>query len=69
MDESENQFFFPCDTHNFRTSYACGGNAGVMLLFDWLAFAVKLALVGSFTARVPNCLVRFGTARRKVKVQ
>jgi len=52
-----------------RTISVPSTRAGLMLLFDWLAFPVKLTLVGSFTARVPNCLVRFGTARRKVKVQ
>jgi len=45
--------------------------AQVTLSFDWLAFAVKVTLVGSCSgkiARVPNWLVRFGTAYREVKV-
>ena len=46
--------------------------AMVTLSSDWLAFAVKLVLVGNLTreiSRVPNWLVRLGTAYCEAKGQ
>jgi len=51
-------FFFPCDAQTSMRAM----RARVTLLFDWVAFAVKICLAGSGTwkiARTLNLVVMF----------